>query len=170
MLLFPSFEIFSIYRFASVVAFSLLVICFAVGKANDPIKVKLDAAKKTYSTDMDKFQKAVTDWFDKREKSAREIGNKKEVDKIKIEREAFVSKAELGDKKIFAIGETFEIGLKSEYALYDISVNDKPGPAVVYDRNGQPAPGALGILVKQGTLTVTGITIKEIKLDLPPKK
>jgi hypothetical protein len=55
----------------------------------DAVKEKLFQAKKEFDTEVQKFKKAVTDSFDKRENDARKAGNKKLVDQIKAERDAF---------------------------------------------------------------------------------
>ncbi|HEV3385095.1 MAG TPA: hypothetical protein VG097_09775, partial [Gemmata sp.] len=48
-----------------------------------------------FDTEVQKFKKAVTDSIDKREEDARKAGNKKLVDQIKAEREAFEKSSDL---------------------------------------------------------------------------
>jgi len=55
----------------------------------EAVKEKLFQAKKEYDTEVQKFRKAVFDLFDKREDSARAAGDKKAVDLVKAERDAF---------------------------------------------------------------------------------
>jgi hypothetical protein len=75
--------------------FALLTSVLAVGlcpaRADDAeaVKDKLFQAKKDYDAQVQKFKKAITDLFDKREDDARKGGNKKLVDQIKAERDAF---------------------------------------------------------------------------------
>src|SRR5262245_44135817 len=65
--------------------------------AADPIKEKLDAAKAAYDAALEKYRAAACEWFDRREHAAREKGDKKQVDQIKAERQAFEEKDELPD-------------------------------------------------------------------------
>lgn len=83
------------FRSVLTVVFGMLI-CGAVAVADDdPVKKKWDAAKAAYEAEMEKFGKATSDWFDKREAAARKDGNKKLVDQIKAERQAFQEKGEL---------------------------------------------------------------------------
>ncbi len=59
------------------------------------VKEKLFQAKKEYDAEVQKFKKAITESLDKREDDARKSGNKKLVDQIKAEREAFDKTGEL---------------------------------------------------------------------------
>lgn len=52
-------------------------------------KKKLDAAKKAYKAEADAFVKSVEAIFDEREAAAREIANKKAVEQVKKDRDAF---------------------------------------------------------------------------------
>jgi hypothetical protein len=69
--------------------------CCAPAEDKDPIKDKLLTAKTAYDTEMKQFRQQATDWFDKREASARKDGNKKLLDQIKVERKAFEDDSEL---------------------------------------------------------------------------
>jgi Skp family chaperone for outer membrane proteins len=80
-----------LHRFLS----SLLIVILAVGlcpaRSDDAemVKEKLFQAKKDYDAQLQKFKKSITDLLDKREDDARMKGNKKQVDQIKAERDAF---------------------------------------------------------------------------------
>jgi hypothetical protein len=74
----------------------ILAVCVAIPLSaradDDPIKAKLDEAKQQYSKTADKLRKSVLDELDKRETAAREKGDKKVVDQIKADREAFTDR------------------------------------------------------------------------------
>jgi uncharacterized protein (TIGR03067 family) len=61
----------------------------------EAVKEKLFQAKKAYDVEVQKFRKAVSDLLDKREVTARNAGDKKVVDQIKAEREAFEKNGEM---------------------------------------------------------------------------
>ena len=56
---------------------------------DDPVRAKLDKAKAAYKGDVQKYWDAVAEYFDKKEAAARADGNKKLVDQIKADSEAF---------------------------------------------------------------------------------
>jgi hypothetical protein len=64
-------------------------LCPARADDADMVKEKLFQAKKDYDAEVQRFKKAITDHLDKREGDARKAGNKKLVDQIKAERDAF---------------------------------------------------------------------------------
>jgi hypothetical protein len=74
-------------------AFGVVVLggglCAAQADDVDAVKEKLFQAKKAYDADVQKYRKAVGDWLDKREDEARKAGDKKLVDKVKADRQAF---------------------------------------------------------------------------------
>jgi hypothetical protein len=73
-----------------VVAFVVCLISFASVVADDePIRKRLETAKAAYQSEQTQIRKSVQDWFDKREATARSDGNKKLVEQIKADREAF---------------------------------------------------------------------------------
>ena len=80
---------------------ALIAVVLAVGlssvRADDAeaVKEKLFQAKKGYDAEVQKFKKAVSELLDKREDTARNAGNKKQVDQIKVERDAFEKSGEL---------------------------------------------------------------------------
>jgi hypothetical protein len=78
--------------FTGVLAFGL---CPARADDAEAVKEKLFQAKKAYDAEVQKFKKAITDQLDKREDDARKAGNKKQVDQIKVERDAFEKTGEL---------------------------------------------------------------------------
>jgi hypothetical protein len=59
------------------------------------VRTKLDKAKAAYTADVENYRATVAAWFDKREEAARKNGDKKAVDQIKAERQAFDGKGEL---------------------------------------------------------------------------
>ena len=67
----------------------LLVAALQARGEDDDVKMRLNKARTSYREGVTSFQKAVTDWFDKREEAARQAGNKKLVDQIKSERKEF---------------------------------------------------------------------------------
>lgn len=83
---------------------SLLLLTLAVGlrpaRADDveSVKKKLYQAKKDYDGETRKFRKAVGEWLTKREAEARRSGNKKLLDQVKDEREAFEKGEEIPAK------------------------------------------------------------------------
>jgi hypothetical protein len=74
-----------------------LVIGFPTNlKANeDQIRVRLDQAKADYQADVKKFHEAVAGHLDKREEAARRDGDKKLVDQIKADRQAWEEAGDL---------------------------------------------------------------------------
>jgi hypothetical protein len=83
-------------RASSIIALTAFLACgIATAADEDPVRAKLDAAKATYESEVVKFEVAVDEWLDKREESARKDGNKKLVDLVKAERQAFHEKGEL---------------------------------------------------------------------------
>lgn len=80
----------------SILILAMLSVCgIAFATDEDPIKKKLDAAKRAYESELESFGKSVIEWLDKREELARKDGNKKQVDLIKSERAAFQNEGEL---------------------------------------------------------------------------
>jgi hypothetical protein len=78
-------------RFIFIITLFLPVagLCPARADDADAVKEKLFQAKKEFDAEVQKFKKAITEHLDKREDDARKAGNKKQVDQIKVEREAF---------------------------------------------------------------------------------
>ncbi len=74
---------------SAVVIAGLVAACVALADEKDPVKEKLFAAKVTYDKEMREYRKAAEDWFDKREEAARQAGDKKLVDVVKVDRKAF---------------------------------------------------------------------------------
>lgn len=77
------------------VALLVGVACVAMGEDKDPIKEKLFAAKVAYDKEMRQFRKQVDEWFDKRESTARQSGDKKTLDQLKEDRKAYEEDDEL---------------------------------------------------------------------------
>jgi tRNA A-37 threonylcarbamoyl transferase component Bud32 len=61
----------------------------------DPIKARLDKAREAYEADYEKLRKEMLDSFQEKEDAARKDGNKKVVDQVKTEREAFENRNQL---------------------------------------------------------------------------
>jgi len=68
-----------------------------LAQANDvtTVKEKLYQAKKEYDSEVRKFRKSVAEWLEKREDAARKAGDKKQLDRVKIERKQFDETGEL---------------------------------------------------------------------------
>jgi hypothetical protein len=75
---------------------------------DDPVRAKLDQAKAVYEADVKKARAAVAAYFDKREEVARQNMDKKAVDLVKAERQAFEEKGELP--------KSAPVGLKAPFA------------------------------------------------------
>jgi hypothetical protein len=58
-------------------------------KDPDPIKDRLDLARRVYAADMKAYREKATAWLDDKENVARKAGNKKTVDRLKEERKTF---------------------------------------------------------------------------------
>ncbi len=75
-----------------------LVLCTGLGVAGqdstDPVRQKLDKAKVKYEQARTQYREAVRTGLDEKEKSARAAGNKKLLDQIVAEREAFAQAEE----------------------------------------------------------------------------
>jgi len=67
----------------------------AEAEDKDPIKEKLFAAKVAYDKEMRQFRKQVEEWFNKREETARQAGDKKTLDQLKEDRSVFEDSGEL---------------------------------------------------------------------------
>ncbi|HEV3438789.1 MAG TPA: hypothetical protein VG122_15595 [Gemmata sp.] len=85
------------HRFLFALLTGALVVGISAARADDveAVKDKLFQAKKDYDAQLQKFKKAITETLDKHEEDARKAGNKKIVDQIKTEREAFEKSGEL---------------------------------------------------------------------------
>jgi hypothetical protein len=84
-------------RISSLLVFGIVLFggTTAYTAEDNPVTKKLDAAKVAYKEEIEKYRKAVDDWFSQRENAARKDGNRKLVDRIKAEREAFQETGEL---------------------------------------------------------------------------
>jgi ribosome maturation factor RimP len=72
-----------------------LSLALARAQAADPVRVRLDNAKASYVEEIESQRKALVDALDRKEESARNAGNKKLVDQVKAEREAFLNNGTL---------------------------------------------------------------------------
>lgn len=86
-------------RFVLAVSFagSVLGLCPArpLDEKTDAVTAKLLKARDEYAGELKKFNSAVTEVLDKRETAARKAGNKKELDEVKAQREAYAETGEL---------------------------------------------------------------------------
>jgi tRNA A-37 threonylcarbamoyl transferase component Bud32 len=91
----------------------------------DPIKAKLDKAREAYAAEYEKLRQGLLDSFQEKEDAARKDGNKKVVDQVKAEREAFMNRNQLPRVVPSA---AYEQGLKkaavSMEAAYDVAVKE----------------------------------------------
>lgn len=69
-------------------------LCSALADDADAVKEKLFQAKKEFDGEVKKFKQTIEESFDKREEAARAAGDKKAVDTVKSEREAFAKTGE----------------------------------------------------------------------------
>jgi hypothetical protein len=82
--------------FGVCVAYVLVSVVPALRAADDdPVLAKLDKAKAAYHADIEKYQVGVAASFDRQEEAARKNGDKKLIDQLKSERQAFVENREL---------------------------------------------------------------------------
>jgi len=89
------------YRLVSLFVLAALSVSLAPARGADDvemIKEKLYQAKKEYDGEVRKFRKGVGEFLAKREETARNAGNKKLVDQVKAEQEAFEKLGELPAK------------------------------------------------------------------------
>ena len=82
-------------RFAICFAASLVILASSARGEDDPVRVSLDKAKAEYEQSIGEYEKLVGEYFDKKEDDAREKGSKKQVDRIKAERDTFNESGEL---------------------------------------------------------------------------
>src|SRR5437764_6793983 len=72
-----------------------LLTCFARAAATDPIRDRLDRAKAAYESRLEPLRKDILADLDKSENQARQIPDKKRIDEIKVQRDAFQSTGRL---------------------------------------------------------------------------
>ncbi|MDB5310455.1 MAG: hypothetical protein JWO38_4657 [Gemmataceae bacterium] len=80
------------HRCSPALAFLVLTTGFSSARADpdeEDVKERLSAMKQNYTSEAEKFKKAVADLFDKHEEAARAKGDKKLVDQILADRKAF---------------------------------------------------------------------------------
>jgi hypothetical protein len=104
--------------------FGVLVCCVTAAADDDPVKKKLEVAKETYGVEMGKFRQAAEEWFDKREEVARKAGNKKVVDQVKAERQAFRDKGELPKAASADLKQKPATARKALEAAYKVAVKE----------------------------------------------
>lgn len=105
----------------------LLIGCASARADDDPIKKKLDDAKKAYEAEVKNFREAAEEWFGDREKKARELKNKKLVDQIKAERDAFQKSGELPKTVPADLKRMATAGRPAMLKAYKIAVDDYTG-------------------------------------------
>lgn len=81
---------------------TILSLCLAITLMTEPslpvsdrLQEKLELARTEYDNSIATYEMLVTEYFDKRESSARELGDKRKVDQIKNERSLFEHAGEL---------------------------------------------------------------------------
>jgi hypothetical protein len=99
-------------------------LCSARADETDMVKEKLFQAKKEYDAEVQKFKKAIADQLDKREDDARKAGNKKHVDLIKLERDAFEKTGELPQMVSSTIREPLRTARTKLNASYTAAVKE----------------------------------------------
>ena len=115
----------------------LLSPCRADENAIKMIKEKLETARSKYAADADKFRKVVAAQLDEREKKARDKGDKKTVDLVKAERQAFEDKGELPKSipqetkaKFTAAQKSMEVAYKEAIGGYTTGKKDDDATAI----------------------------------------
>jgi hypothetical protein len=113
-------------RITAFIACALLVFAALprTARAEDPVRAKLDDAKEAYEAALEKYRATACEFFDRREKAAREKGDKKQVDQIKKERQAFEDKDELPNFAPDSIRRLFTKAKADMVAAYDAAVKD----------------------------------------------
>jgi hypothetical protein len=92
--------------------------------AADPVRDRLVTAKEKFNGDMIRYQLAVKDYFNKREDQARKVGNKKVLDQVLKEREAFDKSGELPAALPAAIGAKARAARKAMAAAYAEAIKE----------------------------------------------
>jgi dsDNA-binding SOS-regulon protein len=90
----------------------------------EAVKEKLFQAKKDYGAEVQKFKKAITDLLDKREENARNKGDKKVLDQIKAERDAFEKTGEMPQIVPSSIREPLRSARIKLNTAYSLAVKD----------------------------------------------
>jgi hypothetical protein len=113
-------------RLLCIVPLLLLAFGLCPAQADDAemVKEKLFQAKKDYDAEVQKFKKAVSEMLDKREEDARKKGDKKQVDQIKAEREAFEKTGESPQMVTNSIREPVTAGRKKLDKAYASAVKE----------------------------------------------
>lgn len=91
---------------------------------DDPIRARLDKAKGAYETASDRLRKEATAWFDRREDLARKDGNKKALDEVKAERQAFVTAGTLPSTVPVKLKQGYESAAGALTAAYERAVKE----------------------------------------------
>ena len=112
------------FLFALLIGVLMVAICPARADDVDMAKGKLFQAKKAYDDEMQKFKKTIADLLDKREDTARNAGNKKVVDQIKAEREAFEKTGELPSVVTSAIREPVVLARTKLDKAYTVAIKE----------------------------------------------
>ncbi|MGL6074751.1 MAG: hypothetical protein ACRC8S_11370 [Fimbriiglobus sp.] len=116
----------------SIICASLFLVVLStslLARDEEAVTNKLNAAKMAYETELKKFDKSVKDYFDGLENQARKDGNKKALDAVKIDRDIFITSADL-PKKIPLSYTTRQITMRRTMAeAYKNAVRD-------YTKNG----------------------------------
>lgn len=89
-----------------------------MGTEPDPIRDKLNASKAAFEAEMEKYDKAVVEYFEKREEAARNDVNKKLVAQIKLERLAYDESGDLpkeSSANVRMLGADAQKKLEAEY-------------------------------------------------------
>jgi hypothetical protein len=96
----------------------------SVAQPADAVKEKLDAARAAYQAALEKYRDGAADWLDRRERDARAKGDKKAVDQIKEERQAFEVKDELPDAAPAAVKRLLTKAQADMVAAYEAAVKE----------------------------------------------
>jgi hypothetical protein len=107
------------------------------GGPEEAARAKLNTARAAYDASVEKYRADACDWFDKRERTAREKGDKKQVDLILEERRAFEDRDELPSAAPPAVKDiltkaqkTMDAAYRAGVAEHTMAKNDADAAAV----------------------------------------
>lgn len=109
-------------RFAFLVA--LCGIASAAARNPDPVRERLVAARAAFDTETEEVHQQVVEWFERREDTARKLGDKKAVDQLKIERAEYEGGYDLPRNAPAAIRTKRDRARKALEAAYAQAIKD----------------------------------------------
>jgi hypothetical protein len=98
--------------------------CVTARADDDPAKAKLDDAKRQYREQVEKLRQTVLDALEKKEAVARDKGDKKAVDQVKAERDAFTDRDVAPKSMAGDYGKDLARARAAMVAAYEAAVKD----------------------------------------------